>query len=359
MKDALLYQGQEWHDLGYEEIGNADEELFEFLRASNRSSIEGIPARCQLSWNWGGRGHKWLKRRFVDHDLRQEEQKDSYFFIPSLIEDNPALMKADPGYGDRILSMANPALRKAWRYGDFDIEAGQFFDLKRSVHIVQDFVIPEHWPIYVGYDYGWAHPAAMVWMTVDEQSQAYIFRVWSRSKATLQDVADEFFSHKEAGRVKEIYAGHDCWVDRGAAWREFEKHTSPTVAEQLGNFGMHLIPANISRKQGWALLRQGLEYEIGTDQDGDPAIIKEPKLHFFESAKMAFENLSDRVHNPSDLEDVLKEDFREGVEGSGDDISDSLRYVYVSRFSKALAPKDPRDKYRIGRKEHRPSWLTA
>ena len=358
----MLYQGQEYHDLGLEEFGNVDEELFEYLRGSNRSSIKGIPARCQISWNFGGKAHKWLKRRFVDQDLRPEEKKDKYLFIPALLEDNPALMRADPGYGDRILSMSSPSLRKAWRWGDYDIDAGQYFDsMRRNVHMVDDFKIPDHWERFIGYDFGWAHPAAMVWFAVDEQSQLYVYRVWNGSKTTIQGQAEIFHSQPDFKKAKYIWAGHDCWVDRGSAMQTFEKGPAPTVAEQFEEFGVYLTPANISRKQGAQLLREGLSYELGTDDEGDQAIIKEPRILFFKSAKMAYDNLSDRIHNPNDLEDVLKEDYKEGVEGSGDDIYDALRYGYMSRYSASKAPKNSKDKYSQLRNlnNDRPSWRTV
>src|ERR1035437_8637945 len=167
--DVDLYQGREFHDLAIDEAGQWPEPMFRRLLGSNRSSQVGINPRAILTGNPGGIGHGWLKRLFVERRFNERENSQDYTFIQALVDDNQALMDNDPNYVHRLDSEPNEALRKAYRYGDWNIFAGQYCqEISKEVHFIEPFEIPKHWNRFGAYDYGFNHPAAFGWFAGDE-----------------------------------------------------------------------------------------------------------------------------------------------------------------------------------------------
>ncbi len=360
-KDLGKFQGAEMHDLGIEEAGDWEEHFFEMLRASNRSSIPGIEPRAILTANPAGLGHKWLKRLFIDKKYTPEENPKDYHFVPSLVEDNPALMKADPLYVRKLESIKSTVLRKAWRGGDWNVTAGQFFnEFARDIHVVKPFKIPLHWKWFGAYDYGFNHPAVWGWFVTDEDGNVYMVKELARAQmhldaqaAAVGEIEEQFIVDKEKlTRSITFWAGHDCWATKKAG--------DPTIAEDFMNPRVvekniiHLKQANIQRKLGAAQLRQYLRYEIRDEKRWGP------RLFIFNTCEATIDCLPRMVHNPEDIEDVLKVDASEGDIFTGDDPYDMLRYGIMSRPILAVAAqKSSGTTYNDERKIKRPSWRTV
>jgi hypothetical protein len=87
----------------------------------------------------------------------------SRVFIPSRLEDNPILMQADPLYERRLLTLGNPELVKAWRYGEWDITfGGMFSDVwVPSRQILKPFAIPPSWTYRRAFDWGSSAPFSL------------------------------------------------------------------------------------------------------------------------------------------------------------------------------------------------------
>ncbi len=135
------YQGAEYGVIGFEEVTEFVESQWEFLTTRLRAPAPGIRAHMVATTNPGGPGHRWVKRRWVrpqPEDVvgpvvpksgdvwsavpKVEDQTPvRRVFVPSLLEDNPALMARDPGYRARMLAgISNRALREAVGFGDWD-----------------------------------------------------------------------------------------------------------------------------------------------------------------------------------------------------------------------------------------------
>ena len=75
-------------------------------------------------------------------------------FIPATVFDNKALMEKDPEYINMLNNLSD-GLRQAWRDGNWDMLAGQYFsEFDRNVHVVEPFPLPEHWKRFRAIDYG-------------------------------------------------------------------------------------------------------------------------------------------------------------------------------------------------------------
>ena len=98
-----------------------------------------MPRMIRATANPYGPGHNWVKARFlptvmdrvvrtglVDEDGIPQQPR---LVIKSDLEENKILLESDPDYKHKIAMAAkNPAERKAWTSGDWDVVAGGMFD---------------------------------------------------------------------------------------------------------------------------------------------------------------------------------------------------------------------------------------
>lgn len=327
--DVSLYQGREFHDLAIDEAGQWTEGMFRTLLGSNRSSMSGIRPRAILTGNPGGIGHGWLKRLFIERRFNERETPQDYAFIQALVDDNAALMDNDPEYVRRLEAEPNEALRKAYRFGDWNVFAGQFFqEISKEIHFIKPFDIPRHWNRFGAYDFGFNHPAAFGWFANDEDGNTYLYRELVMPGQRVDQFAKQLNNYPDTSGLYPIVAGHDCWTVKGILR---EDRQPPTIAEEFLRHGINLKRAVIDRIQGAAQLRSYLACR-GTNAT--------PRFFIFNTCPISFDTLSRMIHNPDRVEDVLKIDATEGEPNSGDDAYDMIRYGLMSRphLSDSLQP---------------------
>lgn len=319
-KDVFLYQGRETHDLGIDQAEQWTHQMYSILRGSNRSSVPGIKPKTLLTFNPGDIGHGWLKRLFITRRFHPNEIPGDHNFIQALVDDNPALMDNDPEYVQRLDAEPNEALRKAYRYGDWDIFAGQFFtEIRRDKHLVKPFDIPKHWNRFGAYDFGFNHPASFGWYAVSEDGDVFKYRELVQAGLRVDQMAQKINEFQDTAKLEYIVAGWDCWVQKGV----IKSTGAPTVAEEFLNHGLTLKRAIIDRQQGAAQVRSYLAWQ------GRPN--EEPRFKVFETCPITFDTLSRMIHDPDRVEDVLKVDATQGDPLSGDDAYDETRYGLMSR----------------------------
>jgi predicted phage terminase large subunit-like protein len=129
--DADNYQGHQYSWLGLDEVGNYKnfkgiDKLKSVLRGFS------VPPRLVMSANPGGSAHELIKARFntsKPNVIQKDEEGWTRVYIPSQFEDNFYLVEKDPDYLRRATENLPEYLKRAWRYGDWDIspEAGMFF----------------------------------------------------------------------------------------------------------------------------------------------------------------------------------------------------------------------------------------
>ena len=333
--DIDNHQGAEYHDLGIEEAGQWTETEINRLRGSNRTSMKGVPARMALTGNPGGIGHGYLKRVFIEKRFKENERSGDYFFIQALVDDNPALIKNDPDYVYRLNAEPNEALRKAYRYGDWEIFAGQFFqEITRSVHLIRPFEIPPHWNRFGAYDYGYNHPAAFGWFANDEDGNTYLYREFVKAQLRVDQFAKHVGRHADTKALYPIVAGLDCWTQKSVLRTDSQP---PTIAEEFSSHEIILKKATVDRVQGAAQLRSYLAWRGKTPE--------KPRFFIFDTCPITFDCISRMIHDPDHPEDVLKVDATEGDPLSGDDAYDMVRYGLMSRPVLSEAPTKQIPKY--------------
>jgi hypothetical protein len=161
------YQGHEYQRMLIEELTQIpDEKRYLQLVASCRSTVPNLDARVFATTNPGGLGHQWVRGRFIDPSPPGIKFLDpvtgrSRIFIPAKVEDTPQLVKNDPGYINFLegLKSTDVELWKAWRLGDWDTFAGQFFkEFKRDLHVCKPFIPSKQNVLVGGLDWGYNAP---------------------------------------------------------------------------------------------------------------------------------------------------------------------------------------------------------
>lgn len=179
--DANNYQGWSITRLYVEEAGNFPSPLPIFKLMATLRSGAGVPCGVRLTFNPGGAGHVWVKRRYVDpnpsgwevitevfsNPFTNEDLERERIFIPSKVIDNPHL-GAD--YIANLQMLGNPALVKAWLEGDFSITSGAYFpEWDENRHVIKTYCdLPRWWYRYRVFDWGTADPAYVGWLAISD-----------------------------------------------------------------------------------------------------------------------------------------------------------------------------------------------
>lgn len=209
------YLGHEYQRELTEELTQIQEEkFFVQILGSCRSTIPELRPQVFSTTNPGGPGHMWVKKRYIDPSepmkpfgfIKNDEGKDVKIrprvFIPSTLDDNPILLKNDPGYVDYLESIkeTDEELYKAWRLGSWDVFAGQVFkEFRRSLHVIRPVVPSRKFAHVLWIDWGYsensafaAHLTAIIPMkTGDGQNynQLITYKEWYGNQKTPKEWA--------------------------------------------------------------------------------------------------------------------------------------------------------------------------
>jgi hypothetical protein len=161
LDDPSKYQSAEYAAIGIDELTKNPVRTFDILRGSLRwAGFDGVRfvAATNPEANWVRQ--YWIEKRLPD-ELGPEASE--FAFVAALPQDNPHLPQS---YWD-MLDTLPPALRAAWRYGDWyaGVE-GIVYDNFALENIVghegqlgQTDVVPS-WPVHMAIDDGYIDPRA-------------------------------------------------------------------------------------------------------------------------------------------------------------------------------------------------------
>lgn len=339
--DAEKYQGHDYTRLYPEELTNWASPRPILRMLATLRSAHGVPVGMRASCNPGGPGHHWVKARYIDNGpyVVVREGSADRVFIPARVQDNPALLKNDPGYIDRLKQSGSPQLVKAWLEGDWDIIEGAFFpEWKASLHVIQPFAIPQHWARIRGFDWGSAAPFAVGWWAVASESvnrpEGLIprgalvqYREWYGSSApnvglklTAEAVADGIKERELKGEKIDLSVADPAI---------FAENGGPSIAERMGMRGVWWTPgdnkrvAQVGAIGGWDQVRGRL---VGIDG--------RPMLYSFSTCTALNRTLPALQHDSLRPEDV-------DTDGE-DHAPDMARYVCMSRPWTAPTTQKPK-----------------
>lgn len=324
-------QGQEYDIIFLDEASQLSEYQMKAIAACCRG-VNDFPKRIYYTCNPGGQGHAYIKRIFIDRNFLPNEDPNDYEFIQALVDDNAALMEAQPEYV-AFLDALPKKLREAWRYGRWDVFEGQVFseftddpehyDDHKWTHVINPFEIPDEWTIYRSMDWGYAKPFSVAWTAVSGAGRMYRFRElygctgeanmgveWTVEQLASKIAEIENEDHRMAG--KHIYGVADP-----AIW---QTDGGPPIIETMENFGVYFDKADNKRWPG----KMQCHYRLAFDEDGLPM------FYVFNTCKNFIRTIPALLYSETDVEDVDTK--------MEDHIYDEWRYVNMSR------PIEPRIK---------------
>lgn len=309
-RDVDKYLGLEYDVIGIEEDTTLSAKKRTAIRSCCRSPLgSGWRARTYSTTNPGGVGHAAYKRRFIE-PYRRNNETDTRF-VPATVDDNAFAPKEYRAFLDGLTGW----LKQAWRYGDWDIAAGQYFTTwNRAAHVVSPdrAKIMPGWPAWLSLDYGFTHYTASYLITRDGDNNLYI---------VAEHAERRWLVDRHSTAIKGILGRHDVqpkYLETIVAGSDVfaKKQNGGTVADDYGAKGLTLRPANMDRINGAAEILRRLG-----DTEADIA----PSLFISENCPRLIECLPSLEHDPHRPEDVLKVDTDDDGVG-GDDFYDAARY---------------------------------
>lgn len=313
-RSALAFLGQEYDLIICEETTQLSERTYLTVRRSLRSS-KGYRPRIMAPTNPLGIGHLWYKKRFIEPARRNDRSQTA--FVPATVDDNAFV---DPEYTLTLEELRGAELR-AYRYGDWDIAAGAYFETwDYDVHVIPPLErIPQGWMVYAAMDAGFSHWNATGFVAEDGDGNLYLFAELGHRKLHPELIAPDILNTIKRWGIQNslisFVAGTDAFNIRAGQ--------DTTLAAQYAAAGVSLSQADMSpgsRILGW----QNIAHRLGDPRNGKLA-----KLFICSNCERTIECLPYLQRDPNHLEDILKVDTDEFGRG-GDDFGDMLRYLVAS-----------------------------
>ena len=323
--DVYQYQGAEYLFIGIDELTHFTLKQWQFLTSRNRCRIRSARPCMAGATNPGNIGHAWVKALWVDRvpapgmDRPDQYDVDEYAFIRATIADNPHFAN-DFDY-QKTLGQLPAALRRQFLDGEWDVYAGQYFDIfTPGRHTVRpEQVQLDPWtPRWISIDWGFEHPSAVYWHATRSDGVVVTYREFVQNRLSPRMLAAAIAERSvdrlgRVERIREVYLSPDAFAQRTA---------DATIAEQLGDGWAaggvpRPVPADNDRVGGWMLMYQAMEADHWLIAENCPRLI---------------ENLPTLTRDPANVEDTLKCD--------GDDPADAARYGLKSALDPGRAPAE-------------------
>lgn len=315
--DFASWLSTEWDCIIIDEASLFTPYMLTMLQTRLRTT-KNIRTQFVLGSNPGGPSHLWLKARFLDKEVDPAEDEtydaSEWHFIQALVADNDFV---DLAYRKRLDALPEDD-RRAYRDGDWDVFAGQYFkQLRRGIHgkFSQHEVLNAPWFAearkFRSYDWGFAKPASMGWWVLHPEGHIIRYREHYVAGEEVEDFMAEVLkaSLGDDNQSPEYYeytcADPACWdIAHG-----------PSKAERAHVAGVPMIPAERGdrgkRTSGWSMMRRFI----------DPNCV--PMLYVVPECRDWWRTVPTLVHNPRKVEDL-------DTDGE-DHAADETRYFIMSR----------------------------
>jgi len=367
--DVYQYQGAEFLFIGLDELTHFTLKQWQFLTSRNRCPVKGtFPCMAGAS-NPGNIGHAWVKALWVDHapppGFERPDAYDprDYHFIRARLDDNP-IYANDVEYR-RTLEALPEHLRRAFLDGDWNVFAGQYFDvfeIGRHTARPEDLRLEPWLPRWISIDWGFQHPSAVYWHRATDLTRDSCFV--TRAARYVAPATDALISPsvptEDSKRKTDNYrdshvADHGSPVashgSRIVTYREFVQNSlSPRMLAQAivercarenirdvflspDAFAHRTAEASIAEQLGDVLVANGLPRPTPADDDRIGGwqwmyqLLENDAWTITDNCAKLIDCLPQLVRDDRRIEDIRK------VEG--DDPADAARYglVAAARFA--------------------------
>lgn len=323
-KDVYRYQGQEFEVIGVEECTHFTWEQISFLMTANRTTRTDFSPRMFFTGNPGGVGHTWFRRLFIKRLYNSGERAQDYEFIAATVDDNRILMERDPEYVT-VLDSLPEKLRRAHRYGDWDVFDGQFFEEFRddpqnygsgkNTHVIKPFLPPSSWKIMRSFDFGYARPFSCGWWARDFDGRLYrILELYGCTGTPNEGV--KWTPNKIFSEIRRIENEHPYLKGRqifGVADPSiWDSSRGEAIVDTAAKHGVFFTPGDNKRISGW----MQVHYRLSFDENGIPL------MYVFENCQAFRRTIPILTYSGTCPEDV-------DTDGE-DHVADEVRYMCMS-----------------------------
>jgi phage terminase large subunit len=351
--DVYQYQGAEFLFIGVDELTHFTLKQWQFLTSRNRCPVKGSFACMAGATNPGNVGHAWVKALWVDHlpppGFERPELYDprEYDFIRARLDDNP-IYANDAAYRSTLEALPEH-LRRAFLEGDWNVFAGQYFDVfdvGRHTARPEEFRLEPWWPRWISIDWGFHHPSAVYWHCAVPARYSSVIPSEARNpgKYDRSCLDPSTSAAKAAAFARDDNAS--AMGTRIVTYREFVQHgLSPrmlgqAIAERSGRerisevflspdaFAHRTAEASIAEQLGEVLAANGIPRPAPADDDRIGGwqfmyqLLESDSWVITENCAKLIDCLPLLVRDASRVEDIRKAD--------GDDPADAARYGLVS-----------------------------
>lgn len=317
--DIDKYVGIEYDFIAIEELNQLSEDKLEKLKGSLRTSKQGWRPRLYTSFNPGGSGHGFVKSRFVIPWRTRSETKTR--FVPATYRENPYL---NDEYIEYLEGLTGD-LGRAWREGEWDLFAGQYFkEWRYDVHVCEPFEIPREWRRFVSGDYGFRAPSSIGWYASSPDGKVYRYRELYGSGMSYSQLADEYVARTSpTEEIEYIVFDPAFWAKKG------ERDDALSGAEvfskrvkEITKRTPRMVRGDNNRIPGWGVVREYLKSYLEEEE-------LTADLQVFSTCTELIRTLPELQHDTLHPEDL---------DSDGEDhAADELRYALMSR-----PPKTPK-----------------
>lgn len=357
--DLKSFQAPQYDLLGLEEAGHFTEDEIKYMMTSNRSSNLAVqedtnykPRTC-MTFNWGGPGHKYLRRvfwdgRYVEHVdkpadrsvYREGEDPDQYKFIFAPFDENKKLQEKDPEYQDRLKQLS-PRLQKAYIDGDPDAFMGAMFQVTPFAHVVEPFEVPESFTLFAALDPGTVVCSFGLYCKSPAGRIYKIFTYYGEDRDPVEHINainSRVRNCKWTKGRKPEYIVSDRRAIQRIGRHQIVAHDL-TWKDLFADRGYLVVRGNDDRIQGAMAMQTVLAYEYNPDLDdpdveGDP-LIRKPILMFFEGLNdRTIDELRALEPDPDNPEDILHDS------SVADHAYDETRYGIMSAITPSMIKGD-------------------
>lgn len=320
--DLDHFQGVQYDCIFIDEATQLPEHHLQKINACLRGT-NNFPKRMFYTCNPGGKSHAYIKRLFVDRKFNRGEKPENYEFIQSFVQDNKALLEAQPEYIEQLETLP-PKLREAWLYGKWDVFEGQVFEefsdnpdgygTRLNTHVIKPFRIPDDWKILRGFDFGFSKPFSVGWYAVDHSNRIYRIQELYGCTATPNEGVrwNPYDIAKKIREVEEVDPNLKGKSVRGIADPAiFEESKGESIARMMERQFVYFEPADNARIAG----KMQCHYRLHFNDRGVPM------FYVFSNCKEYIRTIPLLLYDDKKVEDIDTD--------MEDHIYDEWRYVMM------------------------------
>lgn len=358
------FYSSEFADIWPDEAQEFSQGELERLKGSNRcTGNQQIVSKMIFTFMPGfsesglpPKGLAYLKRVFVDKELRGAESRRNWAFVQAFSWDNIEWARKElerdeiseeqfyswseserreyfltrTEYGATLASITDENLRDAWLFGKWDVFQGQYFPQFSDAHVIsieeaRKEMKPWH-KRWLSGDWGFDHPSVVYKHIIDDQQRVTTFGEMYGRQVGETELGKRITAACTDGKYVSFPFSWDAGKQSKRSPRETPKSIVQMLNEALGSGIPKAFPADSSpgsRISGWRLMSQLLDSGMWRIANDCPKLI---------------ECLPSLMRDPKNTEDVMKVDFDEN--GIGDDPADSVRMGLQFMLSRARKPAE-------------------